>query len=119
MSLSVYINYSNIPESDNNDEYWSANITHNLCKMARQIPVGSTSLYMVVWRPEEIFKSTTTNVMLIFLVKGINYMISHRKELLPFEPDNGWGTYDVFLKFLLDYKNACEDNPDCLIEVCR
>lgn len=118
MSLSVYI-YSNIPGSDNNEECWSANITHNLGKMARKIPVGSTSLYMAVWRPEEILKSTTTNVMLTFLVKGINYMVSHRKELLPFEPDNGWGTYDGFIKFLLDYKNACEDNPDCLIEVYR
>ncbi len=119
MSLSVYINYSNIPESDNDEEYWSANITHNLGIMARQIPVGSTSLYMAVWRPEEIFRYPTTNVMLTFLVKGINYMVCHRKELLPYEPDNGWGTYDGFMKFLLDYKQACEDNPDCLIEVYR
>lgn len=46
-------------------------------------------------------------------------MISKRKSLLRYEPENGWGSYDSFLKFLIEYKEACEDNPGCVIEASR
>ena len=53
------------------------------------------------------------------LTKGICIMISKRKSLLRYEPENGWGSYDSFLKFLIEYKEACEDNPGCVIEASR
>ena len=46
-------------------------------------------------------------------------MISKRKSLLRYEPENGWGSYDSFLKFLIEYKKACEDHPDYIIEASR
>ena len=102
---------------------WAANITHNLGKMASRVTIGTggadTTLYMVCWRPEEIFERPTTDLILPALIQGIEYMIEHRKELLQYNSPNGWGTYEGFMKFLLNYKQACEDNPDCEIEVGR
>ena len=45
------------------------------------------------------------------LAQGIAYMIENRKKLLPFNPANGWGSYDGFVPWLIKYKEACEDNP--------
>ena len=139
MSLDVYIKfkepkqsnyflehpyiYNSLTEGDKANyrikEYWNANITHNLGKMANYIPVGNTTLYMVCWRPEEI-NITTVKELLPLLIEGIHYMIDHRKELLQYNSPNGWGIYDDFMKFLLNYKQACEDNdPECLIETDR
>lgn len=53
------------------------------------------------------------------LTKGICIMISKRKSLLRYEPENGWGSYDSFLKFLIKYKEACEDHPGYIIEASR
>lgn len=139
MSLDVYIkfkskkkenyflshpySYSFLSESDMNnynmEDYWTGNITHNLGEMASNIPINETTLYYVIWRPEEIFENPTTSILINYITKGINYMIENRLSLLKFESPNGWGTYEGFLKFLLNYKQACEDNPDCQIEVSR
>ena len=45
----------------------------------------------------------------------IAYMVKNRKKLLPFNPANGWGSYDGFVPWLIKYKEACEDNPGCKI----
>lgn len=145
MSLDVYIKFKE-PRKDNYflshpyiysdlstrdreayhlESNWSANITHNLGNMADHIPVKlngvETTLYYICWRPEEIRPAinVNTDTVLEGLLQGINYMLLHRKELLQYESPNGWGTYEGFMKFLLNYKQACEDNPDCEIEVSR
>lgn len=140
MSLDVYINfkqprqcnfflehpysYSYLSERDKSDfneqNYWDANITHNLCEMADHIPVKfkdkDTNLYYACWHPDEIGAITVADV-LPMLIQGLHYMIDHRKELKQFDSPNGWGTYEGFMKFLLNYKQACEDNDlDCIIE---
>lgn len=133
MSLDVYIDfkeprysnyflehpysYSNLSENDKQnyrrESYWSANITHNLGEMAGHIPIDfngtSTTLYYVCWRPEEIGIKTVSDI-LPCLIQGLHYMIDHRKELEQYNAPNGWGTYEGFMKFLLNYKEACEDN---------
>jgi hypothetical protein len=43
-------------------------------------------------------------------------MIENRKKLLPFNPANGWGSYDGFIPWLIKYKETCEDNPGCKIK---
>ena len=43
-------------------------------------------------------------------------MVENRKKLLPFNPANGWGSYDGFVSWLIKYKEACEDNTDCKIK---
>lgn len=139
MSLDVYIKfkepkqsnyflehpyiYTRLTEYDKQnftiEHYWSANITHNLGEMASNVPIEDTNLYMICWRPEEINIKTVKEILPL-LIKGIHYMIDHRKELEQFNSPNGWGTYNGFMKFLLNYKQACEDNnPECEIEVSR
>lgn len=49
------------------------------------------------------------------LASGIAYMAANRKGLLPYNPANVWGSYDVFLLWLTKYKEACEGNPGCKI----
>lgn len=119
--------YDHLLEGDKQnyrEEYcWDANITHNLGEMASNIPVmfgdKPTTLYYACWRPEEIGASTVSDI-LPMLIQGIHYMVDHRKELVQYNAPNGWGTYEGFMKFLLNYKQACEDNdPDCLIKASR
>lgn len=119
--------YDNLSEVDKKnyweEESWNANVTHNLVSMASQVPITlkdgeETTLYKVVWRPEELGIETTT-ALLPYLISGLEYMISHRLDLLPFNPPNGWGSYEGFIKFLLNYKQACEDNPGCKIRADR
>lgn len=117
MSLDVYIKSKKKEE----DRKWVANITHNTNKMAQKIFVSENkeTLYDYVWRPEELGREIDTKEMVKILTKGIYIMISKRKSLLRYEPENGWGSYDSFLKFLIKYKEACEDNPGCVIEASR
>ena len=42
--------------------------------------------------------------------------VENRKKLIPFNPANGWGSYDGFVSWLIKYKEACEDNPGCKIK---
>lgn len=106
-------------ENFSEEDHWWGNITHNLGEMASNIPVGNTTLYMACWRPEEI-GVTKADQLLPMIVEGLHYMIDHRKELEKYNSPNGWGTYNGFMKFLLNYKQALEDNdPDCEIEVSR
>ena len=42
--------------------------------------------------------------------------LENRKKLLPFNPANGWGSYEGFVPWLIKYKDACEDNPGCKIK---
>lgn len=143
MSLDVTINYKSprmanyfldhpftynfLSEADkaaySEESRWSANITHNLGEMASNVPIDfdgtPTTLYYVCWRPEEIGVKTVADILPL-LIQGIRYMLIHRRELLQYEDPDGWGTYNGFLKFLLNYKQACEDNdPDCSIEASR
>lgn len=117
MSLDVYIKSKKKEE----DREWVANITHNMNKMAQRIFVSENkeTLYDYVWRPEELGREIDTDEMKNVLTKGICIMISKRKSLLKYEPENGWGSYDSFLKFLIKYKEACEDHPDYIIEASR
>ena len=117
MSLDVYIKNKKKEE----DREWVANITHNMNKMAQRIFVSENkeTLYDYVWRPEELYREIYTNEMKNVLTKGICIMVSKRKSLLRYEPKNGWGSYDSFLKFLIEYKKACEDHPDYIIEASR
>lgn len=46
-------------------------------------------------------------------------MIKNRKELIQYNLEKGCGDYDSFLEWIIAYKNFCEDNPKCEIEVSR
>ena len=94
---------SHIREYDYEDEnFWHGNITHNMGKMAREVPVEGTNLtlYDLLWHPEDQgLNMAGAPGYREYVLKGFSYLRSHRKELLPFNPDNGWGNYDQLLEF--------------------
>ena len=98
---------SQICEFDYEDEdFWHGNITHNMGKMAREVPVEGTnlSLYDLLWHPEDQgFNSAGAPGYRVYVLKGYIYLRAHREELLPLNPDNGWGNYDLLLSFTEDF----------------
>lgn len=92
---------------------YSANITHNLTKMARE-----AGIYMCLWRPEEV-GITHARQLIEPLRLGIALMKSDRARFEAFNSENGWGTYVSFLPWLERYLAACEMYPDATVEVSR
>ena len=92
-------------EFETND-LWHENITHNMGKMASHVPVREQTLYMYLWRPEEI---GFTHVMAEYVqgvFTGLLYLKAHKEELLqylpPIHPETGkrWGSYEQLVDFL-------------------
>ena len=98
---------SHIHEFDYTDEnYWHANITHNMGEMAREVPVAGTelTLYDLLWHPEEHgFSSAGDTGYRVGVLMGFLYLRNHRDELIRFNPENGWGNYELLLSFTLDF----------------
>lgn len=97
------------------DEYDEAklashNVTHNLTKMAEAI-----GLYTVLWYPEEM-GITSASQMIAPLEKGIKELEANPEKYKEFNPSNGWGDYDVFVKFCKSVLDTCIKNPDAVIE---
>jgi hypothetical protein len=101
---------------------YSANITHNLGKMAEEVKInymaGTISLYTILWRPEEL-QFTKAREIADFLDEGFNILLSDPEHFKKFDPENGWGNYDGLVNFVYNYRNACWDNPDAELSVSR
>lgn len=98
---------------------YSANITHNLGKMAAEVKLeGGLTLYQVLWRPEEV-GITHASCLAEYLDEGFNILLSDPDKFKQFNPENGWGSYDSLVNFVYKYRNACWDNPEAEVETCR
>jgi hypothetical protein len=96
-----------------NDEVYSANITHNLNTMAE-----AAGIYECLWRPEEI--GITLAAQLIDpLLSGLRELQDHEERFLPLNPPNGWGDYEGLVKFVEKYLLACIKYPEATVEVSR
>ena len=87
------------------EDFWHRNITHNMNKMASEVPIDGTelTLYDLLWRPDEHdFTTVGSPNYREYVLKGYLYLRAHEKELLSLNPDNGWGNYDQLLAFTLD-----------------
>ena len=94
-------------------EVFSQNITHNLTAMAEE-----AGMYKHIWRPDEAGIKTAQE-----LVKPLRLMIEQMEDdperFRKRESENGWGTYEDFLPWLREYRQACLDFPDATIEADR
>ena len=107
MSLDVYL-------VDPEEGYvYSANITHNLGRMARE-----AGIYQHLWRPEEI-SLTKAGELIETLQTGLADMVRRPSHYEQFNAENGWGLYGNFLPWIAKYLEACIANPDATIEVSR
>jgi hypothetical protein len=95
------------------DEVYSANITHNLNTMAE-----AAGIYECLWRPEEI--GITLAAQLIDpLSHGLQELCRDPERFLPLNPPNGWGDYEGLVKFVEKYLLACIKYPEATVEVSR
>ena len=86
--------------------YWHGNITHNMNEMARHVPIEGSdqTLYDLLWRPEEQgFLAAGSRGYREAVLKGYLYLRGHSENLAQFNPDNGWGDYDLLLSFTEDF----------------
>ena len=95
------------------EEVYSANITHNLGKMASE-----AGIYEALWRPEEIDAVRAEDIINL-LGEGLVLLSSRPEYYQKFNSPNGWGTYINFLPWVERYLEACKQYPNALIEVSR
>ena len=95
------------------DWQYSANITHNLGKMAAE-----AGIYEHLWRPDDI-GVTRAKQLIEPLRAGLALLKSDRARFEVFNAPNGWGTYDPFVAFVEKYLAACEECPDATVSVSR
>lgn len=100
---------------------YSANITHNLAKMAGEVKLKKgLTLYNVLWRPDECDPPLTkASEIADLLDDGYWVLLSDPDYFKQFNPKNGWGSYDSLVKFVDEYRSNCFQNPDADIGVCR
>lgn len=92
---------------------FDTNITHNLGEMAE-----AAGIYYHLWRPEEIGVRFASE-LIEPLTQGLYLLKTKPKKFETYNPKNGWGSYDVFVRFVEEYLNACIKNPQAEIEVDR
>lgn len=92
--------------------YW-ANMTHNLGAMAVE-----AGIYDHLWRPDE--NGITKAAQLIApLTEGVALMRREPERFKALNPENGWGSYAVFVPWIEKYLAACCENLDADVSVSR
>ena len=95
------------------DDVYDANITHNLGAMA-----NAAGIYHALWRPDEI-GLTTAGELIEPLEKGLAKLTADPDAFKVYNPANGWGDYDLLVRFTADYLAACKRYPEARVEVSR
>lgn len=100
-------------ELDNDEEVYSAKITHNLANMANE-----AGIHKHLWRPDEI-NITKAGQLISPLREGLALLKSDPERFMKYNPVNGWGNYDGLVRFVKKYLDACEEYPDADISISR
>jgi len=140
MSLDVYLTRKKWVSYDEGktlteeeEEIYSANITHNLGEMA-----DKAGIYEALWRPHRLkegynipdgdydseydFEDNTVTIaseIIPFLEKGLSDLKSRPKYFEKYNSPNGWGMYHNFVPFVEKYLNACIAYPNAIVKVWR
>jgi hypothetical protein len=94
-------------------EVYSANITHNLGKMA-----SAAGIYKCLWRPDEHGIEKASQIIEP-LEAGLGKLATNKAQFEEFNPPNGWGSWAGFVPWCANYLQACRDNPEALVNVSR
>jgi len=87
-------------------ELYSANITHNLNKMAEE-----ATIYYPLWHPYELWENPTAGMLIPLLEEGLKNLKSDPEHFKQFDASNGWGTYKDFVPFVEKILDACKKHP--------
>jgi hypothetical protein len=99
--------------SEDSEEVYSANITSNLYKMAKEAGIGEA-----LWSPDEV-GYTHAAQLIEPLSAGLELLRSDPARFTAFNPSNGWGSYDGLVRFIAGYLEACCNNPTAEVSVSR
>jgi hypothetical protein len=102
-----------VPDEEESETVYSANITHNLGKMA-----GEAGIYLPLWRPDEI-GVTKASQLIAPLREGLGLLCREPERFKALNPENGWGNYEGLVHFVANYLVACEEYPDAEVGVSR
>jgi hypothetical protein len=94
-------------------EVYSANITHNLSRMAE-----AAGLETPMWYPGDLGIKTAVE-LIIPLSAGLGLLESNRERFEQFNPTNEWGDYDGLVRFVRNYLAACNRYPTAVVSVSR
>ncbi len=113
------------------EELYSANITHNLGKMADE-----AGLYEALWRPHRLkpgydipeddhkaeweyeeANPVRAHEIIEIIEKGLADMKARPKHYEKFNSSNGWGMYKHFVPFIEKYLAALKEFPEAQV-VC-
>lgn len=98
---------------EDSDEVYTANITHNLNRMAK-----AAGIYMHLWKPEEI-GVVHARELVDPLTVGLLKLTENPEYYRKFNPENLWGNYDGLVTFVSEYIVACRNWPAALVRVSR
>ena len=115
------------------EEVYSANITHNLGKMAAE-----AGIYEALWRPYQLkpgydipeddydaeYKYEEANPVkaheiIAIIEKGLEDMKKRPKRYEKFNSPNGWGMYHNFVPWIERYLKALKEYPESFVECDR
>jgi hypothetical protein len=115
MSLDVSLYFPVDVGHDNPESHvvFSGNITHNLNEMASE-----AGIYECLWRPDEHGINEARQIVEP-LAAGLADMEARPDHYRTFNPSNGWGTFDGFVKWCHEYLEACKKYPKASIYVSR
>lgn len=90
------------------NEVYSGNMTHNVTDMWREAGVYNA-----------LYNSHGLKAWLIIdqLAAGIGDMVTFPEKYKNMDSENGWGTYDRALPFLIEVYKNCKKNPGARIEI--
>lgn len=99
--------------SEEDSSSFSANITHNLGKMA-----DAAGIYQVIWRPDEN-EIIYADQLITPLTEGLERLKQNPEKYKEYNPDNGWGNYEILVQFVEGYLAACKNCPSATVNVWR
>jgi hypothetical protein len=101
------------PDEEETNCVYRANITHNLGSMATE-----AGLYGLLWRPEEMEINKAAQ-LIGPIESGLAKLKSDPDHFKQYNPPNGWGNYDLLVRFTDEYLAACRAHPDANVRVWR
>lgn len=89
---------------------FSANITHNLTKMA-----DAAGIYETIWQPETL-GFVIAEQLIKPLAEGRSALYHNPGRFSMYNPENGWGSYSTLVRLVEDYLKACIEFPKARID---
>jgi hypothetical protein len=91
------------------EEVFSANITHNLNKMA-----DAAGIYEALWMPDENGYEKAEDIIEV-VEKGLNELKESPAKYKEYDSPNGWGLYVHFVPWVEKVLTACKEHPKAKI----